>query len=534
MKRILQIEPSLALDVVRRWLVLIIPTIALVVAAAFYFISSGIAAEQAEVWDGQTRNVQGHAQAITNDLENIPPDVLALAHSQALQNVLNNANVATAKDTLTEDWAAFLRAKGIYDKVRYVDEHGLEVVRVNYAHGNPQSVVSDQLQWLGNSYYFSDAMKLAPDQIYVSPLDLNVENSQIQVPYKPTLRVATPVQDAQGKKRGILILNYLASNTLDTLNTLTKNPTSPLMLLNSDGYWFKSPNPDDEWGFMFPEHGEDTFAHAYPSAWQRIGSGEAGQFQDDSGVYAFSTIAPLAQGASPSDPNPKTPPYTWKLVTRMAPDVFAARTQSQTTTIIVLTALFCLLLVGLTLLLARALALRARSEAALVYLSTHDSLTGVRNRAYFEHRLAEYEEARQSGFSIVVVDIDGLKTLNDSRGHAAGDILIRAAASVLQKSFRKQDMIARIGGDVFVVLLRNSAVEETREAVKQIQVESANYNRANGHSELCMSVGWATALPNEKFTETLTRADAAMYGEKRMHKQARGADESRYMQTLTA
>jgi len=87
-------------------------------------------------------------------------------------------------------------------------------------------------------------------------------------------------------------------------------------------------------------------------------------------------------------------------------------------------------------------------EENLWYLGTHGALTGVYNRAYFEEELERLKRGRGfSPVSVVTVDVDGMKAINDSLGHAAGDAVVLASA------FRNEDVVARIGGDEFAVLL---------------------------------------------------------------------------------
>jgi GGDEF domain-containing protein len=86
------------------------------------------------------------------------------------------------------------------------------------------------------------------------------------------------------------------------------------------------------------------------------------------------------------------------------------------------------------------------------YLSMHDPLTGLYNRNYFEEELSRLERSRDPG-GIIVCDVDNLKVVNDALGHAAGDALLIAVADVLRQAFRGSDIVARIGGDEFAMLL---------------------------------------------------------------------------------
>jgi PAS domain S-box-containing protein len=95
---------------------------------------------------------------------------------------------------------------------------------------------------------------------------------------------------------------------------------------------------------------------------------------------------------------------------------------------------------------------RKEFEEKLQYQSTHDNLTGLYNRSYYEAEMVRLQRSRLFPISLIVVDVDGLKKVNDTQGHNVGDVLLRQAAQVMQTTFRPEDMIARIGGDEFVVI----------------------------------------------------------------------------------
>jgi len=96
---------------------------------------------------------------------------------------------------------------------------------------------------------------------------------------------------------------------------------------------------------------------------------------------------------------------------------------------------------------------RKRYEEKLQYLSFHDSLTSVYNRGYFEEEMERLKNSRENPISIIVVDLDGLKIVNDSLGHDEGDQLLRITADILNRSVRYNDIISRIGGDEFAIIL---------------------------------------------------------------------------------
>jgi diguanylate cyclase (GGDEF)-like protein/PAS domain S-box-containing protein len=159
-----------------------------------------------------------------------------------------------------------------------------------------------------------------------------------------------------------------------------------------------------------------------------------------------------------------------------------------------------------------------KSETRLRYLSTHDSLTELYNRSYFE---AEFERAvrgRNYPISIIIADVDDLKRVNDTRGHAEGDRLIAAAAALLRETFRVEDMVARIGGDEFAVLLPGVDEEAMRAKIEAVCSARERYNGGFAGREVKISIGGATARTPDEIDLLFHRADAGMYREKASRK----------------
>ncbi|MDW7652279.1 MAG: diguanylate cyclase, partial [Bacillota bacterium] len=155
-----------------------------------------------------------------------------------------------------------------------------------------------------------------------------------------------------------------------------------------------------------------------------------------------------------------------------------------------------------------------RKEEQLKYLSLHDSLTGIYNRAYFEQEMHRLETSRHPRIGIIVCDVDGLKLYNDSLGHHIGDILLKAAANIIRSCFRESDMVARIGGDEFAVLLPDTDKHALESGCRRIREAIAKFNEENGKLYLSMSMGYAVGEEQSKITELFKQADDNMYREK--------------------
>jgi diguanylate cyclase (GGDEF)-like protein len=172
--------------------------------------------------------------------------------------------------------------------------------------------------------------------------------------------------------------------------------------------------------------------------------------------------------------------------------------------------------------LVETILLRVRENHNLRQAAGSDELTGIANRRAFNEAL-EREVARCErtgrGLAILLLDLDGLKDLNDNAGHAAGDEAIRLVASACTQAVRTSDLVARLGGDEFAVILPEMDAARAYGVAKRIRQQVEKLQVLN--TQLRVSVGLAVASPGTTGPQLLADADAALYGDKRTRRFSR-------------
>ncbi|MEX2187625.1 MAG: ATP-binding protein [Pirellulales bacterium] len=261
------------------------------IVLAFYVSQN---AAQRESRQANERDVVARQQQIVGgELRTIVADVMILSQLQTVRALLADAS-QPRRHTLADEYRLFVDHRQIYDQARFLDRHGMEVVRVNYRNGRGEIVAGDKLQEKGDRYYFQQAARLGPGQLYVSPFDLNVEDGVIERPAKPTIRFATPVFGDNGELGGVVILNYLGQSLLDKLRSASVGALGDVSLLNGDGYWLLGPSPDREWGFMVPDGKQISLSAEYPHAWRVVAAEDRGRFEADDGLWTYEEVRPFA------------------------------------------------------------------------------------------------------------------------------------------------------------------------------------------------------------------------------------------------
>jgi diguanylate cyclase (GGDEF)-like protein len=167
---------------------------------------------------------------------------------------------------------------------------------------------------------------------------------------------------------------------------------------------------------------------------------------------------------------------------------------------------------------------RKKAEEYLRYLGTHDVMTGLYNRAFFEETLHKLEAQRRDPVSFIIVDLNNLKPVNDVFGHNTGDKLIRRAAEVLTASVGNRYVTARIGGDEFIVIMPGAKLNEAEEMMERIHSLVMVNNQYYRDPELSLSLGAAVSESGLSLEKVISNADNEMYKNKGLYHGRRKED----------
>ena len=425
-------------------------------------------------------------------------------------------------------WLAFSNRRTLYDQIRFIDMEGNEVIRINYDPDGSLLVDQADLQNKKDRYYFTDTMKLKKDQIYISKLDLNVENDVIEDPIKPMLRISMPYYNSKGEQKGMIILNYLAGDLLKQIKKIATVSNGNLSLINADGYWiYDSEEPKNNWAFMYEDQMNISFNNRYQEEWKTIKEKDSGQIINKNGVFVFSK--------SITSRTFKQDNVGYKIILG-AGDLSLVSVMSNSSEngklftnsfwqneLATLKNIYYLyvFLFFISVIISVLMIMNKNEKAKIKFFSEYDSLTGVYNRrAGFEKlsQLYKSSESKNSTISVCFIDINGLKEVNDALGHESGDELILSVIAGIKHNIRNNDFVARLGGDEFLIIFEGMDESKAEEIWSRIIHEYEKINDAEGRKYV-ISVSHGIEVfqsnSNQFIDVIINSADEKMYDEKR-------------------
>jgi signal transduction histidine kinase/CheY-like chemotaxis protein len=241
------------------------------------------------VRERETTRVAFFGRLFGQDFRDTAEDARVLAESDDLQEIFSQRGPDSV-NRFSREFLHRIHEQDEYDQIRYIDDKGRVRIRVSRRGG----IGTGEAQPVMSTPYFLETMKLAAGQVYISSLSLSQENGVIEQPIKPLIRVATPVFDAQGERRGIIVINYLAAMLLNKFRSLSPSNQHRMRVLNAQGYWVWGIRANQEWGFQTPGGEGNTLAQSDPALWRAILVKADGQYPLHGGWFTWTRVAPNA------------------------------------------------------------------------------------------------------------------------------------------------------------------------------------------------------------------------------------------------
>lgn len=430
------------------------------------------------------------------------------------KDVLNNPSQSNKKwmqDTMLKT----SETVGLYQQMRILDTTGHEIIRIDKIYEEHAFIVEDDLlQDKSDRYYVKDTLNLTSGSLYMSPFDLNIENGIIEVPYNPVIRLGKKILDSDGKLIGLSIYNLLGQELLDIIDEKKIHDEDIIYLINSDGYYIYHDDIDKTFAFMFDNKKEVGFFSDYEKIWNGLQEGET-LFKND-GERFYSMKFNLLNNIGESNAN-----NTFYMIMRVPEEAIVAMDDDLRMSLLVALILLVVFMSILGWELGKQITHNRQYKSRLIDIAMKDELTGLYNRRMVYDRLIEEMAlAKRHHLSLVVVfiDVNSLKAVNDNYGHIMGDKMIISAGESLVHSVREYDIVSRLGGDEFLVLLIDCTEDDVIDIMKRASDKFKICGLNAVDEEWSLSYGISTLEKGDTPDILVSRADKKMYENKSNYK----------------
>lgn len=479
-----------------------------------------VSARRQELGDSEQRVVNVNRAAIVSRLNRLASDALFIRDDFEIENASRDG-----AERISKQWASFLYRRKIYCSICFTGSDGQEKIKIGYDSKKTDDVPHNLALFSDNNTFLKKHSPLSRSSVYISKLELNKENGIVQIPYRPVIRFDVPCFAKDGGCVGFVTLVYSADDILNSFKTVFAASRGLTYLVNADGYWLY--NTDEQtkaWSFMFPDQFQYTAENDYPSEWKRISKGGTGTFITKNGLFSY---ADLKNGDAYGPVDSKISVFrdedNWYLFSRIAPEGQNAEIVSWTDAQIAFSVIkknvpFFFIVLILSFLLAYFLVRSNARKEHIKYMSEFDAMTGVYNRQTGIDKINDLRHGKkaENHVSFCFVDVNGLKKVNDTFGHEAGDELLKTVVDSIKQNVRPTDYVIRMGGDEFLIVLDNAVVDAAEMVWKRISDGMEQINSTQNRKYIVSaSHGIVEWLENKSIESTIEEADSRMYEEKR-------------------
>lgn len=479
--------------------------------------SNNVLTERNEIKLNEEHLVNAEKHILAKEFSSIISDLLYISSNYQMHQIDGHSD-----HDVKEDWKSFVGNKKIYDQLRFIDQKGNEILRINYREKGAYIVPDKLLQNKVDRDYYQNTIKLKAGQVYISKVDLNMEEGLVEMPVKPMIRFSTPLINNEGEKVGIVVLNYYARYLLDEFKAIAEHSLGEISLVNTEGFWISNVDSNKEWGFMFEDKKHISFMNQFEEEWFTIKELENGDLTTENGLFIFSKTENVKKSQSVTNYDLYFDENNWTIVSFIPKESDLGYIFDDNFSMVLIKDLLeqWFVFSGIFIIaffLAILMVLNRISKDEIKFFSEYDAMTNLLNRRAGLKRLhTTVRDHEQS--AICFVDINGLKIVNDVLGHAKGDELIITFSKIMQKCIRQKDYITRLGGDEFLIVLPDVTLEQAESIWERIKKEYELINEVENRKYI-LSASHGIAYgdsKNDTFIDTLVNlADEKMYEEKR-------------------
>ncbi|WP_292955629.1 MULTISPECIES: HD domain-containing phosphohydrolase [unclassified Neptuniibacter] len=216
-------------------------------------------------------------------------DLQLLVNNPITEDFIDSQASIVEPNAIQSMFKSMAQSHDSYDQIRLLSKDGMELIRVDNKDGVVFVTSKEDLQNKSDRYYFKESLSLRQGEVYISRLDLNVENKVIEVPYEPVIRFVSPIVDSKRNVVAYIVINLLGNEVLSYLHEIIEAQGKAYLVLNSDGYQLHTSNEKESaWGFMFGA--KENFAIRNPNIWSKILSADYGEFESDLGRIHYRVI----------------------------------------------------------------------------------------------------------------------------------------------------------------------------------------------------------------------------------------------------
>lgn len=238
------------------------------------------------------RELTSYSNSIINQqkdliLSTIYPSITDIYYMSKKRSLQNFDIHSKSMDVIKEDMKLFAKSNWDYKQLRFIDKNGLERIRLNWIKDSVVNVPDSLLQNKSERDYYKKTMALERGEVYISPIDLNIEHNRVEHPLKAMIRFGTPVFNENNELNGILVINQNLNTFFEIFQSRFTQESGEHFLLDADGYFLLAPEEFERFGFMFSNKKQETFQNYYPAIWREIKKKPSGSYMIKNDLYIY-------------------------------------------------------------------------------------------------------------------------------------------------------------------------------------------------------------------------------------------------------